>query len=102
MTVILFLASVALFMAGMVLDVITSIRARAVSLKRGKPFYGFAVVCMLLAMSYTEVEAGQMGMVKRFGRPVREAGPGLHFILPLIETMQTIAVQTRIVKPNED
>lgn len=102
MTFILVLASLALFIAGLVLDVFTFIRASAVSLKRGRPFYGLSVVCMLLAMSYTEVDAGQMGMVKRFGRPVREAGPGLHFILPLIETMQTIAVQTRIVKPNED
>lgn len=102
MALLFAIASLVLMFVGMALDIVASVRASAFSLKAGKRWYGSAVVLTFLALSYTEVEAGQMGMVKRFGKPVREAGPGLHFILPLIETMQTIAVQTRIVKPNED
>lgn len=97
--VILFMVVLVL---GIVFDVFGSIQSKTVSIKRGVPYYLASVVFLLLAMSYTEVDAGSVGVVKRFGNPVRQADPGLHFILPVIETMTTIPVQTRIVKPNED
>lgn len=99
--VTLFLGTLAI---GIVFNIIAYARSdcKTFSFKRGNPWYAASVACLLLAMSYTEIDAGSVGIVKRFGNPVRQADPGLHFILPLVETMNIVAVQTRIVKPNED
>jgi prohibitin 2 len=60
-----------------------------------------AVFFFTLLLSYTVVDAGSIGVVKRFGEPVAELTPGLHFIRPFADSVTAVAVQTRIVKPNE-
>jgi regulator of protease activity HflC (stomatin/prohibitin superfamily) len=60
-----------------------------------------AVFFFTLFLSYTTVDAGNIGIVKRFGNPVGELKPGLHFIRPFADSVTPITVQTRVVKPNE-
>lgn len=60
----------------------------------GIPFF-------LLALSFTTVDAGSVGVVKRFGQPIREIMPGAHLVMPLTDSVTAVAVQTRIVKPSE-
>lgn len=57
---------------------------------------------ILFTMSYTSIDAGQVGVVKRFGRPVDEVHPGAHFLIPYADAVTRVTVQTRIVKPSED
>lgn len=102
MTTLLWFLFAAAFFAGLVAVVLGSILARALALRRGDPYFLASAAFLLLALSVVEVDAGVMGVVKRFGNPVREAPPGLHFIVPFIEYVQTVATQTRIVHPNED
>lgn len=62
----------------------------------------FSAVFLTLAMSFTTVDAGSVGVVRKFGNPVRQLDPGAHLVIPFAETVYPVAVQTRIVKPNED
>lgn len=65
------------------------------------PFWGGSVLTFLLFLSFTTVDAGQIGIVKYFGQPIRSLNPGAHLILPFADTVTPVAVQTRIVKPSE-
>lgn len=76
-----------------------SVKVRAM---RGVPFFALAAVFLLAALSYTTVDAGQIGIVKRFGDPIRQLGPGIHFIMPVADSVTPVVVQTRVVKPSED
>lgn len=69
---------------------------------RGIPAFMAAILALIGALSYTTVDAGSIGVVKRFGNPVRELDPGIHFVRPIADSVTSVAVQTRIVKPSED
>jgi len=56
---------------------------------------------LFLSISFTTIDAGGMGVVQRFGQPVRQLIPGAHFVLPFADTVYTVSTQTRIVKPSE-
>lgn len=66
---------------------------------RFAPVFALSVLAFLGMLSYTYVDAGSMGVVKSFGQPVRQIEPGLHFVYPW-QDVTTVAVQTRIVKPD--
>jgi prohibitin 2 len=68
----------------------------------GMPFFAAAAALFICALSYTTIDAGRVGIVKRFGKPVRELQAGIHFIVPVADTVTPVMVQTRIVKPSED
>jgi prohibitin 2 len=68
----------------------------------GIPFFVAAAILLVCALSYTTIDAGRVGIVKRFGKPVRELQPGIHFIIPVADEVTPVLVQTRIVKPSED
>ena len=53
-----------------------------------------AVVALVLLFStaYT-IDEGERGVILRLGRIVGEAGPGLHFKIPFINTVEKISVQ---------
>ena len=74
----------------------------AFSAFKGIPFYVGSLAFLFLALSYTSIDAGQVGVVKRFGNPVRELDPGAHFVLPVADAVTGVVTQTRIVKPSED
>jgi regulator of protease activity HflC (stomatin/prohibitin superfamily) len=59
-------------------------------------------VVFALFLGYTTIDAGSIGVVKRFGDPTRTLDPGLHFVLPFADTVTPVAVQTRIVKTSEN
>jgi modulator of FtsH protease HflK len=57
---------------------------------------GVVVLILVLSMWFT-VQPEETGIVQRFGRVVRTATPGLHFKIPLIETVQTVPT-ARVLK----
>lgn len=65
-----------------------------------------AVVAMFvffgLAKSNINVDSGNRGILKRFGRVAGNLEPGLHFIRPVGDEVIEFPVQARIVKPHED
>lgn len=69
---------------------------------KGLPWYLVGLTLFTIAWSATTVDAGSIGVVKRFGKATRQLTPGLNFVLPYAETVDTVATQTRIIKPNED
>ena len=68
----------------------------------GMLWFVVGIVFMLGAWSATEVDAGNVGIVKRFGQPVRQLYPGLHWVAPIVDTVTNVTVQTRITKPSEN
>jgi prohibitin 2 len=71
-------------------------------LLRGTPLYALSVLFLLLSMSFTKIDAGSVGVVKRFGDPIRQLYPGAHLVVPVIDGVTPVTVQTRIVKPSEN
>jgi regulator of protease activity HflC (stomatin/prohibitin superfamily) len=69
---------------------------------RGLPYFALALFFGFVAMSFTTVTAGTIGVVLRFGRPVRQLTPGPHFVLPFADSVTPVSVQTSIVKPSEN
>jgi regulator of protease activity HflC (stomatin/prohibitin superfamily) len=71
-----------------------------------KPF-GFlvglvpALLFFSLYLGAYSVDAGSVGIVKRFGQPIRALQPGLHFVRPIGDTVTEVPVQTRIIKVAE-
>ena len=50
------------------------------------------LVVLLFSTAYT-IDEGERGVVLRLGRIVGEAGPGLHFKIPIINSVEKISVQ---------
>lgn len=68
---------------------------------RGIPYFIGAVIVLIVALSFVSVDAGSIGVVKKFGNPVGQLNPGAHLILPW-EDVTSVAVQTRVVKPKSE
>jgi prohibitin 2 len=71
-----------------------------------KPIYALLAVAGFflftgLNAGMVTVDAGTVGVVKRFGDPIGVLQPGLHFIRPIGDTVTPIAIQRRIVKTSE-
>jgi prohibitin 2 len=69
--------------------------------RHGIGYFFLALLIFILLASWTTIESGNVGVVKRWGRATRQLNPGPHFILPFAETVDNVTVQTRIIKPNE-
>lgn len=56
---------------------------------------GAAIVVGLIVLftTYFTIDEGERGVILRLGRVVGEAGPGLHFKIPVITRIQKISVQ---------
>ncbi len=66
-------------------------------MKETRLLIGAAVVLaavILTFLSCGKINAGERGIVIRFGKPVRVAEPGLYGKIPFVETIQTISVRT--------
>jgi regulator of protease activity HflC (stomatin/prohibitin superfamily) len=64
-------------------------------LPKGAVGAGLGVVALLVILfsaSYT-IDEGERGVILRLGKIVGEAGPGLHFKLPVINSIEKISVQ---------
>lgn len=66
---------------------------------RGLAFFALVPVILGIYLSFVTVDAGSIGIVKRYGRPVGQLQPGAHLILPW-EDVVPVTTQTRIVKPD--
>jgi prohibitin 1 len=70
-----------------------------VNIGRGLPFLVVAAAVLVFWLSFTTVDAGNRGVVLRFGAVTgRILDPGPHLISPFIETVQPISVQVRVEK----
>lgn len=58
-------------------------------------------VMFLISCAFVTVDAGNIGVVKRFGEITRQLSPGIHMITPWAETVTPVSVQTKIVAPHE-
>lgn len=56
---------------------------------------GFILVIVAL-LSYYTVEPEEAGVVMRFGEYVRTTDPGLHFKIPLVETVRIVPVERQL------
>ncbi len=61
--------------------------------KRFGPALGIALVLLLAAIGIYKVDPGALGVVRRFGAEHRRAGPGLHYALPVVETVEVVNVE---------
>ena len=90
-----------LFVGAIALAVLNTWRLKKPSLA-SLLLVGAGLFFLLLDFSYTTIDAGQVGVVKRFGDPVRELAPGIHFVVPIADSVTPVVVQTRVVKPSEE
>ena len=58
-------------------------------------FGALALVFLLLTMSVRIVGAGEILLVKEWGRAVGTKGPGLNFVIPVINTTESYETRTR-------
>ena len=81
--------------------------------RRGRPNYRSALVVGLLAAAiafgvlamrdaFTQVEAGSIGVVKQFGRPVAVFDPGLHWKAPFIQEVVVYRTQEILYETSAD
>ncbi|MCK9274853.1 MAG: FtsH protease activity modulator HflK [Syntrophales bacterium] len=68
---------------------------------KGGPFAAVVIIAIILIIIWTAwftVQPEQTGIVQRFGKVVRTAGPGLHFKIPFwVETVRTVPT-ARVLK----
>lgn len=105
MVTLLFLLFLASLISGTATSVVQSIKASddKVTIKWGAFALGLVPAALFFALylgAYS-VDAGSVGVVKRFGRPVGMLQPGLHFVRPIGDTVTEIAVQRRVEKVSE-
>jgi prohibitin 2 len=77
-----------------------SVKNMSFSLTSAIPGLLLAFLFFAVFLSYTTVDAGYSAVVTRFGKVNRTFPPGLHFILPFVETAHPISTQTHVVKPD--
>jgi len=51
----------------------------------GLPIIGLLILLLLISQSVVVIQAGTAGVVKRLGAVRGEMGPGLHFIIPVVD-----------------
>lgn len=63
------------------------------NLKRLGPILIGLVVVALALMGLYEVEPGEQGVVRRFGREHHKTGPGLHYRIPFVEQKDVVNIE---------
>jgi regulator of protease activity HflC (stomatin/prohibitin superfamily) len=106
MTILLFLLFLASLAVGIGTSVVQSVKGTENHLVL-KPVpvlvsIAPAVLFFSLYLGAYQVDAGTVGVVKRFGNPIGVLQPGLHFVRPIGDTVTEVSVQTKIVKTAED
>jgi len=104
METLLFMGFLVLLLIGVTVGSINFFRndaARIRGFSKAIPYFLGSAVMFILYLSFTTVNSGTIGVVRRFGNPVRQLSPGAHLLLPFAEWQYPIDTQTRIVKPDE-
>jgi len=105
MGALLFLLFLTSLLAGVATSIVQSVKATKNTLVV-KPVAAIlslvpALLFFSLYLGAYSVDAGSVGVVKRFGNPIGTLQPGLHFVRPIGDTVTEVPVQTRIVKTAE-
>lgn len=105
MVTLLFLLSLLSLLAGIAVSVVQSVKAsdEHVVIKFVPALLSLVPTLLFfsLYLGAYSVDAGSMGVVKRFGNPVALLKPGLHFVRPIGDTVTEVAVQRRVIKVSE-
>src|SRR5579863_8865335 len=105
MTTILFLLFLVSLLGGLGVSVFQTVKASddKLTLKFIPALISLvpAVLFFSLYLGAYQVDAGSIGVVKRFGKPIGMLAPGLHFVRPIGDTVTEVAVQRRVVKVSE-
>lgn len=106
MTAVLFLLFLVSLLGGLAVSIFQSVKATNDTLVvKWVPAVASLVPALAffaLYLGFYTVDAGSVGVVKRFGNAISVLQPGLHFVRPIGDTVTEISVQTRIVKTGED
>jgi len=62
-------------------------------LKRFGPLLGGILMLGVVITGVYSVGPGEQGVVRRFGREHRTAGPGLHYALPMVESVDVVNIE---------
>src|SRR5258708_19780102 len=105
MGALLFLLFLASLVAGIAVSVIQSVKAtdRTLVVKPVPALLSLvpALFFFALYLGQYSVDAGSVGVVKRFGNPIGTLQPGLHFVRPIGDTVTEVPFQTPILKTAE-
>jgi membrane protease subunit HflK len=63
------------------------------NVKRFGPLIGGILLLGVVITGVYSVGPGEQGVVRRFGREHRTAGPGLHYALPLVEAVDVVNIE---------
>src|SRR4051812_28826033 len=63
------------------------------NLKRFGPLLAVVLVVAVVVTGVYSVGPGEQGVVRRFGREHRTVGPGLHYALPLAESVDVVNIE---------
>lgn len=72
----------------------TEITPAKIGKNMGKIAAGIVVVSIFWSALYT-IDEGHVGIVKRFGEATTQVNPGLHYKIPLADTVQELEIRTR-------
>lgn len=106
MTTLLFILFLFAVIGGLAVSTLQSVKATTGNTLVVKPIPGIAgiLVGLLFFSLYLgayQVDGGNVGVVKRFGNPIKMLQPGLHFVRPIGDTVTEVAVQRRVQKVSE-
>ena len=105
MTTLLFLLFLGSLLGGIGYSAFESVTASdtELTLKPLGALIGLVPAALFLALylGAYQVDAGSVGIIKRFGNPVGMLQPGLHFVRPIGDTVTPVAVQRRVAKVSE-
>ncbi len=99
---------VALFLGGLVAALIAAAQSRRGTVKARLPLMAFLVIfggivgLSALADSIVQIEAGTVGVVKRFGQIVGVFNPGLNFKVPFIDQVVIYRTQEIVYETSEN
>lgn len=63
------------------------------NLKRLGPIVGLALLAAIVFYGFYQVQPGERGVVRRFGKEVTQTEPGLHFAWPVLERVDIVNVE---------
>ncbi len=55
----------------------------------------FAIIVIVMFNALYTVEEGNVGILKTFGQATEQVGPGLHFKIPVVNSVEIIEIRTR-------
>lgn len=64
------------------------------NLKRIGPIFGIVLAALVLFLGFYTVGPGERGVVRRFGKELKQTAPGLHFHIPFMERVDKVNMES--------